>query len=314
VEEPQAPRAAARRPAVGGGLRMAQSPAHRFGQIIGEVLEAAILPVLTKFAREHGLYLDQKGQRPCRPGKKCSWVDLNGNSHDLDYVLERGGTRDHVGLPVAFIETAWRRYTKHSRNKVQEIQGAIAPLAETFRHSGPFKGAVLAGVFTAGALTQLKSLGFTIIYMPYDSVVATFGKVGIDAAYDEETADNAFDGKVAAYNRLSASQKKQLANHLISAHRKSVAEFIRTLTVCVSREIERIVVLALHGQSHEALTVDDAIRFIESYDDHGRTKPIERFEIEVRYSNGDTIRGNFRDKAAAIEFLKNYEPVASPKR
>lgn len=70
---------------------MAQSPAHRFGQIIGDVLEAAIRPLLEKFARDHDLYLDAGGPRSCRRGKKCSWLDLNGNSHDLDFVLERGG-------------------------------------------------------------------------------------------------------------------------------------------------------------------------------------------------------------------------------
>ena len=89
---------------------------------------------------------------------------MNKNSHDLDFVLERGGTPDKIGMPVAFIETAWRRYTKHSRNKAQEIQGALEPLAETYRHLAPFKGAVLAGVFTEGALTQLRSLGFTVLY------------------------------------------------------------------------------------------------------------------------------------------------------
>lgn len=51
---------------------MAQSPAHRFGQIIGEVLEAGVLPLLETFARDYGLYLDKKGDRPCRRGKKCS--------------------------------------------------------------------------------------------------------------------------------------------------------------------------------------------------------------------------------------------------
>jgi hypothetical protein len=127
---------------------MAESPAHRFGQIIGEVLEAGIRPLLTKFATDHGLYLDQKGKRPCRKGKKCTWVDQNGNAHDLDFVLERGGTPTKVGMPAAFIESAWRRYTKHSRNKAQEIQGAIEPLAATYHTSGPFKGAILAGVFT----------------------------------------------------------------------------------------------------------------------------------------------------------------------
>ena len=105
---------------------MAQSPSHRFGQIIGEVLEAAVLPLMRQFANSHELYLDQRGVRPCRSTRKCSWVDLNGNTHDLDFVLERGGTPDKVGTPVAFIETAWRRYTKHSRNKVQEIQGPLS--------------------------------------------------------------------------------------------------------------------------------------------------------------------------------------------
>lgn len=138
---------------------MAESPAHRFGQIIGEVLEAAIEPLLVKFARAHRLYLDKKGARPARPGNKMTWTDRSGNKHDLDFVLERGGTAQRIGVPVAFIETAWRRYTKHSRNKAQELQGAIQPLAETHRASAPFIGVVLAGVFTEGALAQLRSLG-----------------------------------------------------------------------------------------------------------------------------------------------------------
>ena len=159
---------------------MAKSPSHRFGQIIGETLEAAVEPVLAAFAQEHHLYLDKKGPRACRSGKKCKWKDLNGNSHDLDFVLERGGSSQKLGIPAAFIESAWRRYTKHSRNKAQEIQGAIVPLAETYRRAGPFKGAVLAGVFTEDALKQLRSLGFTVLYFPFDTVVKVFKKFGIE--------------------------------------------------------------------------------------------------------------------------------------
>jgi hypothetical protein len=73
---------------------MAESPAHRFGQIIGEVLEAAVAPLLAEFAEKHGLYLDKQGERPCRPGKRCTWLDLNENKHDLDFVLERGGSAE----------------------------------------------------------------------------------------------------------------------------------------------------------------------------------------------------------------------------
>lgn len=291
---------------------MALSPAHRFGQIVGEVLEAAVFPVLQKFARDHHLYLDQKGPRPCRRGTKCTWRDFNGNTHDLDFVLERGGSLHQIGVPVAFIETAWRRYTKHSRNKAQEIQGAIEPLAETFRNSRPFKGAVLAGVFTQGAITQLKSLGFTVLYFSYDSVVAVFRPFGIDAAFNEDTADADFQNKVDAYAQLSDFRKRKLSARLVELHQADIERFMKSLSVSVSRQIERVVILAMHGGLHEVLTVDDAIRFIESYEDDRKAKAVDRYEIEVRYNNGDTIQGKFTNKATAVEFLKSYLPV-SPK-
>lgn len=112
---------------------MAESPAHKLGQLIGNLLEELIEPFLSDFATRRNLYLDyQKNSRAARKGKKVTWEDPYGNVHDLDYVLERDGTGDATGTPVAFIEVAWRRYTKHSRNKAQEIQGAILPLAEKY--------------------------------------------------------------------------------------------------------------------------------------------------------------------------------------
>jgi hypothetical protein len=108
---------------------VAKSPAHRFGQIIGDLLEEIILPQLQKYCDERSLYLDKKGKRTARPGSKVSWQDRYENFHDLDFVIESGGTDDVLGRPVAFIEAAWRRYTKHSRAKAQEIQGAVMPIA-----------------------------------------------------------------------------------------------------------------------------------------------------------------------------------------
>jgi hypothetical protein len=286
---------------------MAQSPAHKFGQVIGDVLEAAIVPLLEAFARKHDLYLDRKGPRPCRRGRKCTWTDLNGNAHDLDFVLERGGTLEAVGTPVAFIETAWRRYTKHSRNKVQEIQGAIEPLAETYRAARPFKGAILAGVFTGGAITQLKSLHFSVVYIPYESVVAVFRKYEIDAAFDENTPDREFQTKISACQQLAPTDRKKLASTLLKRHRRDLDQFFDALSVVVLRRIDRILIFALHGTPHEAASIDDAIRFIAAYQDDGRAKPIDRYEIQVRYSNGDQISGSFRDKDGAIEFLRTYQ-------
>ena len=121
---------------------MAESLSHKFGQIIGDLLELALEPHLQKFAKKHKLFLDKKGERKGRTGKKVSWFDGNNNKHDLDFCHERGATNDTVGIPVAFIESAWRRYTKHSRNKAQEIQSAILPLAGKYQNSSPFVGVV----------------------------------------------------------------------------------------------------------------------------------------------------------------------------
>ena len=212
-------------------------------------------------------------------------------------------------MPAAFIETAWRRYTKHSRNKAQEIQGAIIPLVETFRHVAPFQGAILAGVFTTGALTQLRSLGFTILYFPYETVISVFKAFKIDAHYDEATSDAALKRKVNAYKGLSGLKKRRLATALLEANRAGVDSFIEALSVAISRQIERIIVLPLHGIPQDLSTIDEAITFVQNYAEGAEIEPFARYEIQVRYNNGNLIEGTFGDKASAIEFLRTYQPV-----
>jgi hypothetical protein len=194
---------------------MAQSPSHRFGQILGDTLERAIRPILETIAEQFGFYLDGKGERKARGTKrKVAWVDAQGNTHDLDYVFEFGGSDEHIGSPRAFIEIAWRRYTKHSRNKAQEIQGAILPLAECYSECRPFLGVVLGGEFTEGSLDQLRSNGFTVLFCPYDSIIAAFASVGIDAAFDEDTPDAVLLRKVKHYGRLKPAERERIATFL----------------------------------------------------------------------------------------------------
>ena len=158
---------------------MAVSPAHRLGQIIGDELEAAVRGPLSEIAEEFNLYLDFHHPRPARGGKKrVIWQDWRNNCHILDYVVEEGGSETTQGRPRAFIEVAWRRYTKHSKNKAQEIQGAITPLAETYQDSHPFLGVVLAGEFTEPSLEQFESHGFSLIHCPYEAIVQAFASEG----------------------------------------------------------------------------------------------------------------------------------------
>ncbi len=284
---------------------MAVSPSHRFGQIIGELLEGAIRPLLEEVAEQHGLYLDTKRPREARGGRsKVAWTDANGNTHDLDYVLELGGSEETICSPKAFVEIAWRRYTKHSRNKAQEIQGAIVPLAERYANAHPFLGVVLAGVFTEGSLTQLRSLGFKIVYFPYENVVKAFATEGIDAAFDEDTPDLHLARKVKQCKKLTVTQKERIAAFLRRRYREELDGFRSALVVSLTRTIQSVYVLPLHGSPRTLGNVAEAIAFIEKLDESKPGSPFVRYEVGVRYSNGDEIRGQFKDKAPAIAFLR----------
>lgn len=285
---------------------MAASPTHRFGQIIGDVLEAALHAPLAKVAKRHGLFLDSKHARAARQGKtKVVWNDGKGNQHELDYVLEAGGTDTQWGRPKAFVEIAYRRYTKHSRNKAQEIQGAIAPLVETFAHDRPFVGVVLAGVFTEPALAQLRSHGYGVLYLPWESLVAAFRVAGIDARFDDSTPDADVQRKVDAWTALSPHERGKVGTSLRQLHRTDFAAFMGELEKSLLRTVTAVFVLALYGQPRTLASLESAVAYLETLAERDGTGPIVRYEVNVRYSNQDEIRGAFSSRAECLQFLRS---------
>jgi hypothetical protein len=283
---------------------MAESLAHKFGQLIGVFLEMAIEPNLRYFANRHNLYLDVKGERKTRKGTKLTWTDIKNNKHDLDFVLERGGTNTRLGTPVAFIEIAWRRYTKHSRNKAQEIQGAILPLVEKYRNASPFFGVLLAGNFTQGSLAQLISQGFAVLYFQYDSVVAAFLKYGIDVSSDELTAEEEFRKKIDAMN--ASPHKKEIATELLLTNKIGVEEFLDALELSITRKIESIIIWPFHSTGTSMATIEDAITFLINYPEKPTTLPFKQYEIYIRYNTGGEIKAICMTKAEALDFLERH--------
>lgn len=285
---------------------MANSPSHKFGQIIGDLLEEIMEPVLMEFCNRRGLYLDKKGDRgPARNGKKVTWEDKFGNNHDLDFVIERGGTPHNRGRPLAFIEAAWRRYTKHSRNKAQEIQGAILPIAEKHDWDKPFLGAILAGVFTDGSLTQMKSSGFEVMLFPYETITAAFSSVGVNVTFNEDTADVEFEKTIKKVETLTTQKRTSLKNHLIHNNRTILNHFMNRLEEALDRKIDSVILIPLHGGESKFGSIDDAIIFIQEYDEtSSQYGTFRKYEVIVRYSNGDKIEAAFSVKPKAVEFLR----------
>jgi len=283
---------------------MAESPAHRFGQVIGELLESVVLPQLETFCQAHRLYLDhQKRKRPARAGKKVSWSDQYGNTHDLDFVIERDGTDQQMGRPFAFIEKAWRRYTKHSRNKAQEIQGAILPLAEKYRWNNPFLGTVLAGVFTEGSLDQLRSLGFNVLYFPYDSLVAAFQSEGINTAFDEDTPDDVFRRTTERIEGTPPATMRRICAHLVRANQPGIDSFFDALNRRLGRHVTRVVVIPLYGRVNEFATIEDAVRFLDSHMIYEGSGEFRKYELRIEFSNGDKVEAFIEAKDKVKEFL-----------
>jgi hypothetical protein len=287
---------------------MAESSSHKFGQELGKLIENIVLndilkPRLQQFVQTKNYYLDWQRTRPARTGKKVTWKDKYENKHDLDFVIEIDGNDRQLGTPVAFIECAWRRYTKHSKNKAQEIQAAILPIIELHNLSAPFYGAVLAGEFTKPALDQLRNNGFAIIYIPYQDVVAAFKEINFDIAFDETTPDKAYTTASKKLAALISSDRKKLGEALIRVSKQEVDRFMDTLRNSLERYIAKIILIPLFGTKYEFENIDDALIELNTLDIEHPSGEFERFEVIVDYNNNDTIRATFQNKNLLADFL-----------
>ncbi|CAH3686807.1 MULTISPECIES: hypothetical protein [Serratia] len=285
---------------------MAESPSHKLGQLIGNILESLFVPLLQGIADKSGLYLDVVGQnRKARKGKKITWEDAYGSTHDLDFVFEFSGSDTTLGRPVAFIESAWRRYTKHSKNKVQEIQGAVLPIVNKYQVECPFKGAILAGEFTEPSLKQLQSCGFQVLYIPYKNFVSAFLVAGIDMSFDENTPVSVLSNKVASIEKLEQNQLEKVKEAVFKSSQNEINEFIKSLELKVQKTLKYITISPLYGHDFKFKTLDEAKAFITEHNSNKTPDNLRfnTFVIHVKYMNGDTINAELSSKSAAISFL-----------
>lgn len=287
---------------------MANAPGHKLGQMVGDFIEKYFEGELTQICNERLLYLDVVGKvRAARRGKKVSWNDLYGNKHDLDFVIERDGTDSQLGTPAALIECAWRRYTKHSKNKAQEIQGAVLPIAEKYRCHKPFLGAILAGQYSEASVTQLNSCGFETVHFKYQDVVTAFSSVGVDIDYGETTTNADAQQKIISLEALSHQQYQQIFDVMTQLNSVEMNKFKTKLRNALDRQIIQIVIAPLYGANTEFNTIDDAIIFLNDSNIQFSPNDSELFKIFIRlvYSNGDAISGDFKNSNTAIQFLQN---------
>ena len=193
------------------------SAGHKLGQLIGDWFENYfVLPLLKEVAEKLGLYLDNRFvDRPAR-GDKIIWRDIDGNGVDYDFVLELGGTDEHIGIPVAFIECFWRRGSRHSKDKARDDSGKLMPMRIAYP-TARFLGIVSAGDFTEPARDLVRSRDIDLLYVPKNKVVQAFSKSGLQIDYPDNATESQklvlaadFEGK------FSGKASKAVAKNLIN--------------------------------------------------------------------------------------------------
>jgi hypothetical protein len=282
------------------------SPGHKLGQIVGVLLEQLLGDPLRQFASRYQLYCDCKGSRPgVRTGNKVTWIDSRGNRHDLDYVLERGGSVERRGDPVAFIESAWRRYTKHSRNKSGELEGALLPLKVTYT-TVRFLRVILAGEWSEGGLQQLRSAGIEVLHIPFRTIVDAFRAQGLKIDYPETAATE----EKAALNRILERLNERQLGTVSAAMWRAIEQdyrlFERKMANAITEVPFRVRVITLYGDEVVYQTVAEAIRELENPTTARELNLAfaRGYEVFIDYASGSVVTGRFQTKTELVQFLK----------
>ena len=177
-------------------------------------------------------------------------------------------------------------------------------MAERYHDSHPFLGVVLAGEFTEPSIEQFKSHGFNVIHCSYETVLQAFASEGVDVSSEEDSSDGELQRKVDAYGSLGIIQRDRIAAQIRDRHRKQFGNFFDRLRGSLTRRVDYVFVLPLFGTPRRFESIYDAVDYITSHDPSLPAAEFVKYELDVRYSNGDEIRGIFHDKRKAIEFLR----------
>lgn len=286
------------------------SPGHKLGQLIGTFFEEFFSSKLAKLAEELGLYCDKKGPRPEVRGEKNEviWIDSLDNKHKLDYVFEKNGAIDKQGEPAAFIELAWRRYTKHSRNKAGEIEAALVPLRDRYHETCKFLGAILGGEFTDGAMNQLKSKDINVLYISYSKIVEAFRIKNLDIDYSEKASEKQKASLVKAWQNLGSSDFVDINRTLSDLISFDYGKFVQSARSALLRKVDKVRIIPLFGNEEIFSSISDAIIAIGEFEMIFSGREIfHKFEVSIIFSNGSRIDGAFREREEILNFLAMYK-------
>ncbi|MCL4878791.1 MAG: hypothetical protein KJ064_19175 [Anaerolineae bacterium] len=257
-----------------------KSPASKFGQIIGEVFEEAVIEFVRQYLAEkhagYELLSPEEGKRVIRLEM------IGGLPRQMDNVVVLKNTTE----PIALLETKWLKDARHHNDK-----GAwILQLREVRKKYPTIRGAaaVLAGYWTEGVgLMLLSEGGIKMILVATDDQIYST----LQSPLDNFLGDNSFNLN-AATMRESYERPEDLLNLILqlqsTGHLKTIAQSWL--------KFERFP--GKTGADLVKNAIDELLAPLPS------NPMVQKFEITLQINTGNTIHAAFTDLEDAQEFLQ----------
>ncbi|MBE0538008.1 MAG: hypothetical protein IH624_20290 [Phycisphaerae bacterium] len=281
--------------------RVNASAGHRLGQVVGDWFEEyMVLPLIERVGDALELFVDSRFvKRSVRPGK-IVWADADGNEVDYDFVLELDGSTDARGIPVAFIESCWRRGARHSKDKARDDSGKLLPMRETYP-TARFLGMVAGGDFTKPARDLVRSRDIELFYIPKGKIVQAFSEEGFTIDYPD-TLPEREKAKIVrplASTKFKREKQQRIRDRLIELVGKpSIDSFVQRVRSVLSALPQEIRLIVRHDSSPLRFESVQAASEYLAAPNLAMSDPTESYVYEITYTDGSEFERNVAELAA----------------
>lgn len=220
-------------------------------------------------------------------GEKIIWSDAEGNEVDYDFVLELNGSDEKQGIPVAFIESCWRRGARHSKDKARDDSGKLMPMRSAYP-TARFLGMIVSGNFTEPARELIRSRQIDLFYIPKEIVVKAFSENGLIMDYPDSSPEAEKQQIVSRFEEGFTERNKGAVTETIKtlmgkAVIKSYVDRVKSKLSALPQEISLIL-----RHDFPPITfgsIDEATNFLRD-PDFKTADPLESYVYQIVYSDG----------------------------
>lgn len=266
------------------------SAGHKLGQIVGDWWETKVIfPLLGEVAQSLDLFLDNRVvARTCRAGK-VQWSDTEGNFVDYDYVLELGGNAQKKGIPVAFLESFWRRGARHSKDKARDDTNKLLPMRDTYP-TARFLAIAACGEFTEPAKDYVRTRQVELFFVSKEKIVEAFRSIGAEIDYPDSLAEEKKMELVQAVEfQLSDTAQITAATNLRNiAGPSAFSSFKQRIYSALTATPQEIRIYSVSRCGPVVFdSIHTATKFLKNnYPSFPNIGNIDQYEYEVSFSDG----------------------------